>query len=137
MDYTRIFTLSSALIVAASVFGGSAEARKLSLDQCMGDSPYKAECACETALQKGTQKALRDFLKLYRNADTACNAQASTEIIIENGGNGGEIGSSSSNGGSSTGGIGGNNPGNNKSVGHAGENPSGHGYGNGQHGKSQ
>ena len=52
MDYTRIFTLSSALIVAASVFGGSAEARKFSLDQCMADSPYKAECACETALQR-------------------------------------------------------------------------------------
>ena len=78
MKYTRIFTLSSALIVAATVFGASAEARKSDLDQCTASGLNKAECACAMALEKGTKKALRDYLKLYRNADTACSARAST-----------------------------------------------------------
>jgi hypothetical protein len=97
MKNVRIFfTLSSALIVAASVYGVSADAQKSDLDQCIAGGLSKAECACETALQKGTQEALRDFLKLYRNADTACNALASTATVS----NGGDV---SSNGASSSG----------------------------------
>jgi uncharacterized protein YjbI with pentapeptide repeats len=97
MKNVRIFfTLSSALIVAASVYGVSADAQKSDLDQCTAGGLSKAECACELALQKGTQKALRDFLKLYENADTACNALASTATVS----NGGDI---SSNGASSSG----------------------------------
>src|SRR3989337_4401861 len=96
------FTLSSALIIAASVYGVSADAQKSDLDQCTAGGLSKAECACETALEKGTQKALRDFLRLYGNADTACNALASTANLRENS-SGGEIGgSSSSSGGSSS-----------------------------------
>ena len=78
MKYAKIFTLSSALIVAASVFGASAEARKSDSDQCTASGRNKAECACVLALEKGTRKALRDYLKMYRTADTACNARAST-----------------------------------------------------------
>ena len=85
MKNVRIFfTLSSALIVAASVYGVSADARKSALTNALQDGLSKAECACEIALQKGTKKALRDFLKLYRNADTACNALASTANLTEN-----------------------------------------------------
>ncbi len=80
MKYAKIFTLSSALIVAATVFGASAEARKSDSDQCTASGLNKAECACVMALEKGTKKALRDYLKMYRTADTACNARASTEI---------------------------------------------------------
>jgi hypothetical protein len=78
MNYAKIFTLSSALIVAASVFGASAEARKSNWDQCTANHLTKAECACVMALEKGTEMALRDYLRLYRTADTACNARAST-----------------------------------------------------------
>ncbi len=92
MKNVRIFfTLSSALIVAASVFGVSADAQKSDLDQCIAGGLSKAECACNTALQKGTQEALRDFLILYRNAETACNALASTATDTS----GGDVASSS------------------------------------------
>ena len=132
------FTLSSSLIIAASVYGVSANAKQSNLEQCIAGGLSKAECACEIALQDGTKKALRDFLKLYRNADTACNALASTAEFTENS-NGGPPGSSGgppgSNGGPPS--VSGANPGNFKNVGHAGEDPSGHGFGSGDKGKSQ
>lgn len=150
MKSVRIFfTLSSALIVAATVFGVSAGAKKSSYDQCIEDDGSKAECACEFALQKGTKSALQEFLRLYRNADTACNATASTaEFNDSNGGLGGSSGGGSSNGGSSNGGSSsggsssggsssGGNPGNDKPVGNAGESPNGSDFGDGVKGKSQ
>jgi hypothetical protein len=94
MKHPRIITLSSALIVAATLFGASAEARKSDVDQCSASGLNKAECACVMALEKGTKKALRDYLSLYRNADTACNARASTEITKNS--NDGEIDGSTS-----------------------------------------
>ena len=93
MKYAKIFTLSSALIVAATVFGASAEARKSDSDQCTAGGLNKAQCACVMALEKGTKKALRDYLKLYRNADTACSARAST-ANAENSTDGETVGSS-------------------------------------------
>ena len=103
MKYPRIFfTLSSTLIVAASVYGGSAAART-SYEQCIEGGVGKAECACNFALQKGTVKALQEYLKLYRNADTACNAKASTTTLTENSGDDeADGGSNSSSGGSSS-----------------------------------
>ena len=38
------------------------------------------ECACENALNSGSQKALRLFLRQYPGSDTACNATASTKV---------------------------------------------------------
>jgi hypothetical protein len=137
VKYAKIFlTFSSTLIVAASVFGMSAQARKSDVDQCTMRALNKAECACEMALEKGTKKALRDYLKLYRNADTACDAMASIKKITEDS-NGDELGSGTSADDSSDVGSTLGNPGNNKSVGHAGESPNGGNYGNGQKGKSQ
>jgi hypothetical protein len=173
MKNVRIFfTLSSALIVAASVYGVSADAQKSELDQCTAGGLSKAECACEAALKKGTQKALRDFLKLYRNADTACNALASTETVSSGGdlsssngasssgasssgasssgasssgasSNGASSSGASSSGASSSGASSsgasssGANPGNDMSVGNAGESPNGDNFGDGVRGKSQ
>ena len=38
----------------------------------------KAEFACQQALNIGSKSALRSFLRIYRNSNTACNALAST-----------------------------------------------------------
>jgi hypothetical protein len=77
---------------------------------------------------------------LYRNADTACNALASTANLTEdiNGGssNGGSSNGGSSNGGSSS--SSGGNPGNDMAVGNAGEDPNESGnFGDGVKGQSQ
>ena len=122
MKYPRIFfTLSSTLIVAASVYGGSAAART-SYDQCIEGGLGKAECACNFALQKGTVKALQEYLKLYRNADTACNAKASTAKITENSDDDeADGGSNSSSGGSSSAGDDESDGKNNKGFGNGNE----------------
>lgn len=46
------------------------------------------ECACENALNSGSQKALRLFLRQYPGSDTACNATASTKVKTPTSGGG-------------------------------------------------
>jgi uncharacterized membrane protein YgcG len=71
-----LFVLSSALVVAASVYGSSAMVQAASLKSCMAGGLTEAECACEAALEKGTKQAIRNFLRSYPGADTACSATA-------------------------------------------------------------
>jgi hypothetical protein len=42
----------------------------------------KAECACQIALDSGSTRALRAFLRLYPKSNTACGALASTAVAI-------------------------------------------------------
>jgi hypothetical protein len=71
--------LTLTIIAAATVAGlflSSASVKAASL--CNS----KAECACEIALNSGSRNTLRQFLLLYPRSDTACNAQASTDVVV-------------------------------------------------------
>jgi hypothetical protein len=67
----KISGLMSTALVLMTISGEAANScRKMGLGS--------AECACKIALVSGSQNALRSFLQKYPNADTACNARAST-----------------------------------------------------------
>lgn len=38
---------------------------------------------CEAVLKSGSEKALQSFFKRYPNADTICNATASTGVVVD------------------------------------------------------
>jgi hypothetical protein len=70
----KISGLMSTALVLMTISGEAANScRKMGLGS--------AECACKIALVSGSQNALRSFLQKYPNADTACNARASTAPI--------------------------------------------------------
>ncbi len=54
----------------------------LSIDaQARDCSPRDPVCVCQTALESGSRQMMRNFLRKYPNADTICNATASTFTI--------------------------------------------------------
>jgi hypothetical protein len=73
----KISGLMSTALVLMTISGEAANScRKMGLNS--------AECACKIALVTGSQNALRSFLQKYPNADTACNALASTIQLKRN-----------------------------------------------------
>ena len=100
----------------------------------------KAEFACQQALNIGSKGALRAFLRIYRNSNTACNALASTasagDTPTDNPGNTSKIAIPHGPGGLASNGDGGGGHGNG-GHGDGGHGDGGHGdggHGDGGHG---
>ena len=74
---------------AAALIGGASNTNaKLQAKNCSGLN--EAECLCVAALDVGTQGALDEYLRLFPDADTACNATASTSLYSIDLGDGGD-----------------------------------------------
>jgi hypothetical protein len=69
--------------VGAIMLPVNVDAAKSAMEACLTGGSSKAECECEAALESGSESALQSFLKRYPNADTICNATASTGVVVD------------------------------------------------------
>ncbi len=73
----KLSTLAATALIIASISSQAATSSK----QCRRMGLNAAECACQDALNSGSQLAIKKFLRLYPRSDTACNAINSTAAV--------------------------------------------------------
>ena len=72
--FLSLSAFAASVLLATSISAQAANYTK----RCQQMGLSLAECSCQRALESGSQRAIRLFLRQYPFSDTACNAKNST-----------------------------------------------------------